>query len=386
MSYIVPHFTTRNGTIVAARSGTRQPNRVKRARRTTRVQTKQRKVVRRSRTTVRRKKQSEVQGGDYTQFTESHIKSGKYNKLSLRNLSRYVKAQEEPLLLRWNGVKNFDDYGYHPCGRDTSDATYTRLPLYMFDLTSTINSSLGSYTAASPLFRLQIVKASGTIAWQQISGLQADGATTSTEIQYEKNPTYSTLTSSPYDKSLLKWTDVRLNLWGAKNKAIKYTIAIVKLLDPDLDPYEQTYNRSTNNKHSAHWQQVIKPYTFNPVSSTGAGLSKRIKVLKTFTKIIQPTTSTENDVDPHAHILKWFMKWDRMLSYKESPPYITTATDLISQADFSTSVARVSTRADPKQKLWLMVTASAYSDTVGFDAATAASFDLSVRTCHIPQL
>lgn len=343
--------------------------------------------------TVTKTKSKDLGPGDYSQMTESRMSMGKYKALTLSNLAKQVRVNDEPTIYRFQGVKTFDDNGYYFCGKSAASGARP-VPMYMYDLTSCVNVYGGAATtvAAIPFLRASIADATGVVSWVPQSGVQADGTTASTALQVERAPSSGVGTNYPHLHSRLQWTDVKMNLWGAKTKATKYVIQVVQLQDELLDPLNSGSGNVTlaagyseSQRFSAFWQSQIKQFTFNPITeSVGGKESKQIKVLKTFTKIIQPTSSTENDTDPHCHTLRWFMKWDQDLDYNTRGAFVL-GDDLTGQADYANVTNQSWAYVQPKSKIWLYIRAAAYTGEVTETNAISPSFDLVARQCHIAQ-
>lgn len=339
----------------------------------------------------RNKRKQGVSGGDYTQFTEDRLKSGYKKRTTLSRLVKEVRNKDETVIYRFSGMNNFNDNGYFWCGKTINTSTSkTMLPMYMFDLTSCVNVVNNVVTAAQPFQNAQANSGLGTITWDTVGGQLANGTTnTGASWQYEKMPSSSSTLTTPHEKSRLKWTDVRLNLFGCKNKAIKWCVQVVKLGDEALDPRlsgDLVLATDAQLKHNAFYQGLIKPYTYNPLALTSADrITKNLKVLKTYTTIIQPTSSVENDTDPHIKVLKWFMRWDRDMNYCERANSLTTAADLTEQADFSVQQAQQSCYTNTRSKIFLLIRASAYQAQTDVlpDNTVAPSFDMCVRACHV---
>jgi len=330
-------------------------------------------------------------GGDYSQFTTAKMNTGRKSRVTLRSLTKELHSKNETTTIRYGGMNNFNDNGYYWCGKNLLVAgARTDLPVYMFDLTSCMNTgTAGISVNANPLFRANVAAATGVIGWSQGNSLQTDGVSTTTNWFHEKAPSTATSVITPHEKSRLLWTDVRMNLWGAKNKAIKYTVQVVKLLDDVLDPNYVTDTTAGAGfaKHNSFWQGMTKPYTYNPLALTSIGQLKGIKVLKTYETIIQPTSSTESDIDPHVKVLKWFMRWDREINYKETASRIGTASDLTEQADYAAQVTTCLGVTKPRAKLWVLIRASAYQSQTdaAVDNTVSPSFDMIVRANHVFQ-
>lgn len=333
---------------------------------------------------------SGVGGGDYSQFTEKRIQTGRKKKVTLARLVKEVRNKAEPTIFRYGGMNRGPAAnGFFWCNKVLSDV-YEKMPLYMFDLTCVNNVVNGSITAGIPCYRPKIA-AGGNFTWDIVPGLKQDGASTNTLID-ERVVSSSTLADYPHEKSRLLWNDVRLNLYGATTKAIKWTIQVVKLLDDCLDPQKWNADPSTvgadtysYQKHNTFYQGLLKPEVYNPLALTSAGQLRRYKVLKTYTTIIQPTSTTESDANPHTKILKWFMRWDRDISYSQRGGFLTSSADFGLDADFVQEINQASPYANPKTKIWLMIRCNDYNVATAAESSTIhGSFDMTIRSCHVP--
>lgn len=329
-------------------------------------------------------------GGDYSQFTEKRIQTGRKKKTTFARLVKEVRQKAETSIFRFGGMNQGPGAnGFFWCNKYISaDATNDSLPLYMYDLTSVVNVVNGVNTPGQPLYRAKTTIADGSITWDYVQGQDPSGALTY-QLQNEKIPSTSTVLDYPHDKSRLLWTDVRLNLYGAKTKAIKWTIQVVKLLDDCLDPIPTNVPTSPNYefyKKNSFYQGLIKPYTYNPLALTSAGqVSRRLKVLKTYTTVIQPVSSTESDTNPHTKVLKWFMRWDRDMSYAQRGNVLTSGNAFIDDADYATQVNQAAPYTKSASKIFLMIRACDYSVQSQTNTnSTHGSFDMTIRACHVP--
>lgn len=335
---------------------------------------------------VRSSAASELAGGDYSQFTQTSIRTGRKRKPNFKGLVKEVRQAKETTIYRYGGLRmGPSDYGYFWCNKSV-DSGFDNMPLYMFDLTSVNNVVGGSTAWGTPFYRANMnISSPYNISWLQVTGTNQSGAPT-TSWSDEKASSTSTLAVHPHEKSKLLWTDVRLNLFGAKAKPTKWVIQVVKLLDPALDPTLQSKWGTSGNeyqRHNAFYQGILKPYTFNPLALQAAGCMRGIKVLKTYTTIIQPTSTSESDADPHTRVLKWFMRWDRDLSYVERGNFLNY-TDF-NDVDYSQEVNQVSTTTTPRSKIWLMIRCTDYTVAqLSNDNTKHASFDMTIRACHVP--
>lgn len=325
-----------------------------------------------------RKNVSTDQGG-YSQHTIKNRKTYLSKKISLlKQLNRSAKAQEEKLVYRWNGVKEFNDHGYYWLRhRAIADRRY--MPCYAFDLTSCINSDGSTSIIAQPLSQLYTV--AGQIGFEAQNNLSADGITATPNLHLERAPGSSLATVAPHNTSLMKWISLKMNLWGCKNRSTRYLVQIVRFKDEELMPHHITPH---NTNRTALFQSIMKPFVFNPVSTTGSQLRKYMKVLRSETFIIQPTSTTETDQDPHVKTLNWFIRLNRLVDYAVRQNVLTTDADLADQADFITTQGpQNDCYPNPTSRLYLMIYASNYGAEETDNNGDTPSFDLSARMCHI---
>lgn len=334
-------------------------------------------------------------GGDYQQRSVVNLSSGRKPKLTISRLNKDIKNTTEIVTLKWHGVKAFDDNGYYWINTgpvvDTGVTTHYQMPCYIFDLTQLPQSTV----IPQPFKRANIVNTAGAVdpdsspghvIWSDITGLSITGGSASTaNFLVEKKPRSGSTDSQACEKSQLLWTQIKMNLWGAKNKAIKYKVELIKILDTQGDPWEY----SDYGQHTAMWQPQLKDLVFNPICKSGqAATSKFIKVLKSYTKVIQPTSSTENDADPHVVTLKMFNRWNRYLSYvKNNTSYLNTPNNQLYDVDYvQTAGTHLSSETHSKDKIFLLIRAEVYSTQQVPDNTLSPSFDLVVRTCHAPNM
>lgn len=327
--------------------------------------------------TLRKNVSSDV--GGYSQHTIKNRKTYLSKKISLvKQLGRNARASEEKIVYRWNGVKEFNDHGYYWLNNYISgDRRY--MPCYSFDLTSCINSDGTSAIVPQPMSQLYSI--AGQVGFEAQNNLASDGVTVTPNLQLERAPGSSLSIVAPHNHSIMKWMSLKLNLWGCKNRSTRFLIQLVSFKDDNLLPHHIT---GANDNRSALFQSIIKPFTFNPVSTTGSQLRKYMKVLRSETFIIQPTSTTETDQDPHIKTLNWFIRLNRLVDYAVKQNILTSNVDVADQADFNIVQGQQNDcYANPSNRLYLMVYASNYGADATQSNADTPSFDLSARMCHI---
>lgn len=298
-----------------------------------------------------------------------------------------TRAQLEPLVYRWNGVKAFSGNGYYWLSNKVVSASTRALPLYLFDLTACNNEGL---TPPTPFVMLQQDSTAGAMAFTPISGLSDDGVTVTSNLNEEVTPISGTGAATaivkPHRKSILDSVSIQMNCWGSTTKADKYTVALVRFTDDDIVPTHGSYASdlaAANSKRTDFFQNMMKPLTFNPIATTGGLHSKCMKVIKSMSFTIQPNATTDGDTDPDVRVIKWFVKMNKLLNYVENATTLTTIADTNDQADYARQTeAEIKNQVKPKGRIYLMIRCTNYGVDGTESNVLTPSFDLSVRLRH----
>lgn len=305
---------------------------------------------------------------------------------TIGNALQLIKANTQYVMYKWNGVKSFDDNGYYWLSNKTV-GTDRALPCYLFDITSCRNSGPSGTITALPFVQMYS-DATGAIFTKLVSGLAADGVTTSTALQLETSSSGNSVGYHPHARDMLKWVSIKMNCWGTRSKSTKYLIQLVRFTEDNLVPThdnETGISPGVNPERSAFFQSLLKPYVFNPVSTVSALQTKKMKVYKSEQFIIDSTSTTEVDSDPNVKVLRWFVNLNRICNYVERSDHLFTVGDFADQADFvaHTNNQQFSTQQDPRSRIYLMIRATNYALDAADDNNITPSFDLQIGMKHV---
>jgi len=307
-----------------------------------------------------------------------------------------TKSMLEQVVLRWNGVKAFSGNGNYWMQNRVVSAGVRHLPWYMMDLTA-VNNIIGSASTATqsyPFLQLRQATATGNMFFSAISGFTSDGVTSYNGYVPEKSPVtpgvaqIASVNMAPFGKSMIQSASISANLWGATAKATKYMVQIVRITDDDLVPDHDLANAGTEvtkatAKRNDFYQNMIKSWTFNPISTTGGLQARKYKVLKTQTITIEPNPTTDGDADPQCVVYKAFLKLNKICKYEETAAFLTTDADTNDQADYALNTgAQITTQVNPTSRIYLVIRATNYGADAGDTNVNTPSFDLSVRIRH----
>lgn len=317
-------------------------------------------------------------------WTRSYIKSGR-KKGGYSMVKSLAWTGCESITLRKRGVKNFNDSGLVPMfkGKFTLGGE-TYYPLYAICL----NDQSFGFPNAYPVRTLGQYNNGGGFFWLGKQTQANDGS----------GITYSDLEKgklSPATRLIWRNTQIKLNLWGSKNRPIRFTVQVVSMKDPRHSPFNRQYlspAAQLSAESQQVWEETLKQYTFNPISRIDWHNGNDMKVYKSFDITIQPTESIDHDTSPKVHSLTWNTTWDKTLKFER---LMTTGTDIENNpVSAFNEVGEVNenldTRCpypDDKSVVFLLIRATDYGDPVelsgGFDNAVHGSFDYDIRTTHL---
>lgn len=333
---------------------------------------------------IRKKKQQATHVVNHSE--KSRTTNLAKRRTAVGNALQLVRANAQYTMYKWNGIKNFDDNGYYWLSNFV-DGLNRRLPCYLFDLTGCRNSGPTGTITATPFVQMYSDQI-GRIYSVVQSGLQADGVSTSSGLQVETSSAGATLGYHPHARDMLKWVSIKMNCWGCKNRSTKFIVQLVQFKEDNLAPSHVTetgLSTTVNDERSALFQHLLKPLIYNPIATTSALHSRKLKVLKTESFIIDSTSTTETDQDPNVKVLKWFVNLNRICNYVENAARIEQVADFADQADFATNTnnQQFGTQTEVRTRIYLMIRASNYGSDAEQTNADTPSFDLQVGMKHV---
>lgn len=320
-----------------------------------------------------------------------------------RLTDKLTRAALEPVIYRWNGVRAFVTRGNYWMQNRVVTAGYRSLPFYMFDLTAINNFVNGSAQYSNPFIQMGMETATGRIGFQGISGFAADGTTATNNFIIERAPTAPLAVDStsseiaPLSKSMLEWASIQMNLWGCTAKATKFCVQLVRISDRDLIPQHQdnglyTFAQEIATcistpkalaKKTEFYQNLIKPWTFNPIATTGGLYHKSYKVLKTHEFTIEPNLTIDGDADANVKVFKMYAKLNKMCNYVDTAVNLTSDAQLITNPTFVQNVGTNNTcQVKPTSRVYLVVRSTNYGNDAADSPTDTPSFDLSIKVKH----
>lgn len=252
--------------------------------------------------------------------------------------------------------------------------------MYAFNLTSG-NQFAGAY---SPMYQYAIDATSNRGNWQVVSGQDQNSTSTTTWVT-EDNSSGNSAVLGGY--SLMKWASIKMNCYGAKNKPVRWLVQIIQVKEEILDPFKTSAEGDDLDDlvFSNFWANMVKQFTYNPISTIGSEHKRLYRVLKSFSFIQDPQLSVDNDQTPKIKTVNMFYKMNQLCKWCYHKQPVATAANIADNANYTTENANSQDYPyleSKYQKILLIRALNAGEDTVSSTTETP-SFDINVRTCHV---
>lgn len=342
-----------------------------------------RRFAGRTRTQTRRRTVRD--GAGYIQWDKSSYQKS-LGKLTQTKLNM---ANSDILDLIWKRTGRLDVQGQMFAGNwlDTTGAVHKAFrPIFLVDLTSGITQG----ATASPV--VQLVRNLGTGAttnyvFEPVSGYTSTGGL-SAQWQRAFQTSPAGVTPQLTNKSILKWTELRFDLWGSREHPVEWELTLCQLDEEvQLDPASGGITLS-NRQGVDFWDQVSSKLCFSPSERKVAnGIDKNmVKVLDRKSFILNPTSNTEVDADPHVRSVRLFYRMNRKVSFVWRNYVNATqiaGVDPAQNPGWDPNVASDQfDTAEPKARVYMMVTCKNWREPptsyAELDTGNTATFNMSV--------
>lgn len=322
------------------------------------------------------------------QFTTENKTTGRIMRSSIKS-SKLLKSAREQYIYSFKAHKAFDDNGYLWAAQSINN-TQRLFPIYALLLNG---RETGIAPSCAPLRRLAAYNVAGAddgrLLWNDVVGIDPSTGVAGTQYLLQE---YRATSSHPGQSQFHDWSEVKLNLWGAKSKAIKWSIMVCKVYDENDSPWTSTSGSLLPIEAQQAWEEMIRQYTYNPIMKLNYEKRKnRIKILKTWEKVLQPNTSIDGDADPPVHVFKWFSRWNRNVNYDDVTSTQTTGERTTDDVDYGGAKEATQYIQEPysnypnvKEQIFMLIRASSYTCAADSGASVTnesyASFDVSLRS------
>ena len=302
--------------------------------------------------------------------------------------------------------------------------TFTQtVPVYLMDLTSSLNLQNGNQTTYPVVNRLTFSTlgspdTEAALSWVPCFTQGPTGAGATQPSWVLEDTALQSSSIYPGNKSMLRKTDIDLFFYGAGQYATEFCIQLIQLKEDYLHPSEDnttftgTPLSDTAANAAAFWQWYAKGYSAHPLSELDPSQSRHLKVLSekkftlqqvvsneglvnnagfqlmTTTGITPGTGATQSDlVIGHNQRVKMSLPWDKMCSFdwmKNSLETVPAST----AGSYVQQTGNVQGCVRPKARVYLAiralnpVTTTLFTGTggaIGVTPYNTPSFDFKIR-------
>lgn len=373
------------GTVAWRRSGGTMTLRKRRRPSATGKGTKRRALPLRRRSYKRPKGRGTVsQATEYSRFT---TRMGRYGRRTVKQAFKELRAGQSRVVY---SHRNFYDFtrGLRYMSNKALGNGERICPLYLFDLTCcrarrTVDLAGTTYYDMDSQPMMQMKMKDNAVAWEIIDGSDANWLPTK-NLQVETDTANAAgLMMGP--NSLLKYYNIKLNLFGATEHVTKWSIQLMQLKDEELDPYADSTNFRVGAKYAGFWQSLVKPFMFNPIADQGTGYLKDMRVIKSWTFIQDAQQTTDKDVTPKLKEFRCFVKrnmlckWDTAAIQPENNP-----TAVADQGGYMQNKnMQMNCYLPATRRTYLVIRAMNIGDDMTDGVQWTPSFDWNIKMCHV---
>jgi hypothetical protein len=360
------------------------------------------------------------ESSDKTEIYKRSSKSGR--KISqLAKVIRQVQAARQWSIVRFmaaapEGAAN-GFYYINQVQASSGNALY--LPLYLFDLDATPNVVVaGTYSVPYVAYQLnatsELPAASMVFAIANGTDVSGVGTTSNqaanTWVLENSMGIINNSLEIPNRSAYQEWYDIKLRLYGALTRAVRYQVELITLHEPYYAPdFNVQVGEAGNSdakymaEHNVFWQSMVKPFVSSPINTqTGSKYPKRLgyRTIKTiYNGIIQPKLTTEPYFNastfpqtggvevPHIVNVHHFHRLERKVRYDWQDLGVinmtTNATTWLNAMGFQQSQGYTHTVPHFRTRQYLMVRATSPVLNVGsfprINTKVDPSFDINIR-------
>lgn len=288
-------------------------------------------------------------------------------KLAKWTLNKAVRAVTQHYDFIWratqklagNGKLWMDNYYV-----GTGATTQTYRPIYLVDLTSA-NTNGGQ---GQPVWGLRRIQSASLPQYDlvPIIGLDNQGVNSTYWTDFYSGGQVSNYKLT--EKSILKWSEIRLDLWGSVTQPCVYTLTLCQF-DEAIFPLDPGSTSLVARQAVDFWDDLSGKLIFNENlrKPPNGNFRNMIKVIDRKQFIINPTATYESDQDPHCKVVRLFYRHNRMVNFAwqtRVPKTHLDGVDPASAVTFDTTYgSEVYTTPQVKARVFLMITCGNFRGT-----------------------
>lgn len=249
----------------------------------------------------------------------------------------------------------------------------TYAPVHLLDITSMLNGS--SIGAVGPMTGIKFNSAGVPLLYGK-AGFDSTGASNG-NWQYERcdrNPAVN----SGYTHAIHTGCQVKMLAYGCSAQPTNYTIEVVQFLNDEL--VLEGAGTLLSPTSTAWWQAYCKPYMYNPCMTVNPSTRKHYKVLKKFDFQVDPSLTTDQDLQPNSKLIEFYLKFNQVRDFSYFDASENNGNKLNTDT-FSVNIAGLRYTPRPTERVYIIIRAMNTTPTAvaSESQANTPSYDLVLR-------
>jgi len=294
-------------------------------------------------------------GGNDISYARGTI--GRTPKLRPKRLLKLINVGMNSRIEKFQGITNFDtNTGYFTIANreDTTTGVITQ-PLHVYNLSIFKNTPNAPRPVLANAYGWSGSTGAGTVVRNQLLGMNFSGTATNSDWASEEfagpSETLGVISEFPTCRKLLHdWTQVKMNLYGARTRPTWFKISFVQV----RNEFANFASAGANNERFIELINYLTgSMTFSNLQTRDVSAAKYLKVLKSYKYLIPADLSTDlNTASGKIKEVRLFYKHGRVLNM--APHETRTDAQRLGHAqadggDFEVNSVPLNTPADAAQ-------------------------------------
>lgn len=262
-----------------------------------------------------------IGGGDPAatgnELTVTKAKVGRYPKLRPQRLLKLMQAGMTDITFRFQGITNFDtNVGWFAlANRSRADIVPIAIPMHIYDLTSIPN--IASDVSPGNYFTWSSNSSGAVCDRYTLADQNPDGSTNPSGywIVEKSSGVRSGTTTTPLhvSKACHEWSDIRMNLYGARKRGTTFYIDIVRF----KEDFSNLFSASVSNKEYNDLVRTLQaPLVYSNLQSHNGRNLRNVQFVKRFKFYVPGGSADDLDTIGKVKEFRLFLKQGNVYNYE----------------------------------------------------------------------
>ena len=231
---------------------------------------------------------------------------GRYPALKPNRLLKLMQAGMTSNILRAQGITNFDtNVGFYPLANRQDQSGFVNMPINIWDLTSYLNT--GPAIAGHGYYWNGQTGAADVVSYSLRTQVP-DGSSNPAGFYYAESAGGFNETLGSYanaTKACHEWSDIRLNLYGARKRGTTFYVDIVRVKDHLAHPIAAA---GTNASKKELFRTLQSPLIYSNLQQHNSKNMREMKFVKRYKVYVPGGSADDLDTIGKVKEVKIFLK------------------------------------------------------------------------------